>query len=363
MPSADDPRDQMPLRPGRRGIVKALVLNGPLDLELNDLPDPGAPGPGQVRVQVKAVGVCGSDVHYYEHGRIGDFVVEEPMVLGHEAAGVIEAVGRDVKTLAPGDAVAMEPGVPCGSCRECRIGRYNLCKEVRFWATPPIDGVLAEFALHPAAMTYKLPAGMTLDEGALMEPLAVGVHACNRGEVAPGCIVAVNGAGPIGCVTLMAALAYGASQVVVADVVADRLERARELGATTVVDAGSASLAEAVMSVTGGRGADVGIECSGHPSGPQTLVDAAAPGGRVVLVGMGPQPTGLDLVAAMVKEVDLATVFRYAHNYPTAIDLTASGRIPVARMVTDRFLLDEAVEAFEFACAGRPGTCKVMIDV
>ncbi|MCY3693932.1 MAG: NAD(P)-dependent alcohol dehydrogenase [Chloroflexi bacterium] len=343
--------------------MKALVLNGPLDLELSDLPAPGAPEPGQVRVKVKAVGVCGSDVHYYEHGRIGDFVVEEPMVLGHEAAGVVEAVGDGVRSLSPGDAVAMEPGVPCGDCRECRIGRYNLCKDVRFWATPPIDGVLAEFALHPAAMTYKLPAGMTLDEGALMEPLAVGVHACNRGGVGPGCVVAVNGAGPIGCVTLMAALAFGASQVVVADVVPDRLERARELGAETVVDARSESLASAVMSATGGRGADVGIECSGHPSGPQTLVDAAAPGGRVVLVGMGPQPTDLDLVAAMVKEVDLATVFRYAHNYPTAIDLTASGRIPVARLVTDRFPLEDSVAAFEFASAGRPGTCKVMIDV
>ncbi len=343
--------------------MKALVLNGPLDLELNNVPDPGAPGPGQVRVDIKSVGVCGSDVHYYEHGRIGDFVVNEPMVLGHEAAGVIEAVGEGVGSLAPGDVVAMEPGVPCGACRECRIGRYNLCKDVRFWATPPHDGVLAEFALHPAAMTYKLPAGMTADEGALMEPLAVGVHACNRGGVGPGCVVAVNGAGPIGCVTLMAALAYGASQVVVADVLPDRLERARELGAEMVVDAGSKSLAGAVMSLTGGRGADIGIECSGHPGGPQTLVDAAAPGGRVVLVGMGPQPTSLDIVAAMVKEVDLATVFRYAHNYPTAIDLTASGRIPVAQLVTDRFSLDEAVAAFKFARAARPGTCKVMIDV
>ena len=343
--------------------MKALVLNGPLELELRDRPDPGAPGPGQVRVNVKSVGVCGSDVHYYEHGRIGDFVVKDPMVLGHEAAGVIESVGAGVQNLAPGDRVAMEPGVPCGACRECRIGRYNLCKDVRFWATPPHDGVLADFVLHPAAMTYKLPAGMSLDEGALMEPLAVGVHSCNRGRVGPGSVVAVNGAGPIGCVTLMAALAFGASQVVVADVVPERLERALGLGAAVAVDARSESLAGAVATLTGGRGADVGIECSGHPDGPQTLVDAAAPGGRVVLVGMGPQPTRLDIVSAMVKEVDLATVFRYAHNYPTAIGLTASGRIPVQKLITDRFPLAEGVEAFEYACAGRPDTCKVMIDV
>ena len=137
--------------------MKALVLNSPLDLAVRDVPDPGVPGPDEVRVNIRSVGICGSDVHYYEHGRIGDFVLREPMVLGHEAAGVVDAVGEGVESLAPGDAVAMEPGVPCGACRECRIGRYNLCKDVRFWATPPHDGVLAEYVLHPAALTFRLP--------------------------------------------------------------------------------------------------------------------------------------------------------------------------------------------------------------
>lgn len=343
--------------------MKALVLNSPLDLAVRDVPDPGAPGPGEVRVSVRSVGICGSDVHYYEHGRIGDFVLRAPMVLGHEASGVVDAVGDEVESLAPGDVVAMEPGVPCGACRECRTGRYNLCKDVRFWATPPYDGVLADYVLHPAALTFRLPSHLTTEEGALMEPLAVGVHACERGGVRPGSVVAVNGAGTIGCVTLLAALAYGASQVVVADVVPARLERARDLGATVVVDARSESLAEAVMSVTEGRGADVGVECSGHPDGPQTLIDAAAPAGRVVMVGMGPQPTSIDTVAAMVKEVDLATVFRYANAYPTAIELTASGRVSVAQLVTDRFSFDESVKAFEYARSPRPDTCKVMIGM
>ena len=153
--------------------MKALVLNSPLDLAVRDVPDPGVPGPGEVRVSVRSVGICGSDVHYYEHGRIGDFVLREPMVLGHEAAGVVDAVGEGVESLSPGDVVAMEPGVPCGACRECRIGRYNLCKDVRFWATPPHDGVLAEYVIHPAALTFRLPGHMTTEEGALMEPLAV----------------------------------------------------------------------------------------------------------------------------------------------------------------------------------------------
>ena len=217
--------------------MKALVLNSPLDLAVRDVPDPGAPGPGEVRVRVAEVGICGSDVHYYEHGRIGDFVLRAPMILGHEASGVVEEVGADVESLEAGDSVAMEPGVPCSSCRECMTGRYNLCKDVRFWATPPYDGVLAEHVVHPAGLTFRLPGQMTAEEGALMEPLAVGVHACERGGVRPGSVVAINGAGTIGCVTLMAALAYGASQVIVADVVPDRLERARNLGAAAVVDA------------------------------------------------------------------------------------------------------------------------------
>ena len=343
--------------------MKALVLNSPLDLAVRDVPDPGAPGPGEVRVRVQSVGICGSDVHYYEHGRIGDFVLRAPMILGHEASGVVEEVGADVGSLTPGDVVAMEPGVPCGDCRECRTGRYNLCKDVRFWATPPYDGALAEHVIHPAALAFRLPDHMSTEEGALMEPLAVGVHASERGGVRPGSVVAVNGAGTIGCVTLLAALAYGASQVIVADVIPARLERARDLGAAAVVDARSESLAEAVMAATGGRGADVGVECSGHPDGAQTLVDASAPAGRVVLVGMGPQPTKIDTVAAMVKEVDLATVFRYANAYPTAIQLTAAGRVPVAQLVTDRFSFEESVRAFEYARSPRPDTCKVMIGV
>ncbi len=338
-------------------------MNSPLNLAVHDVPDPGEPGPGQVRVQVQSVGICGSDVHYYEHGRIGDFVLKSPMVLGHEAAGVVHQVGEGVESLSPGDLVAMEPGVPCGICTECKSGRYNLCRDVRFWATPPYDGALAEFVLHPAALTYRLPECMTSEEGALMEPLAVGVHACNRGGVRPGCVVAINGAGTIGCATLMTALAYGASKTIVADMIPARLERARRLGAEVLVDARSGSISEAAIHATGGRGADVGVECSGHPGGAQALVDAAAPAGRVVLVGMGPQPTQIDTVAAMVKEVDLATVFRYANAYPTAIELTSRGRTPVAQLVTDRFPFSNAVSAFEFARSPRPDTCKIMIDL
>ncbi len=342
--------------------MKALILRKPGDLAVGEMPDPGPPEAGQVRVRVGAVGICGSDVHYFEHGRIGDFVVDAPLVLGHEAAGTVESVGPGVDGLAPGDRVAMEPGVPCGTCEPCRSGRYNLCPDVRFWATPPVHGALAEYVVHPAALTYRLPATVSLAEGTLAEPLAVGVHACSRAKVAPGDVVAVNGVGMIGCAVILAALASGAAQVIAADVTPERLERARALGAVGTVDVRSRPFVDAIMELTDGRGADVCMECSGVPAGPQTLVGAAAAAGRVVLVGMGPQPVEMDTVAAMAKEVDLFTVFRYAHAYPAAIELAGSGRFDVARLITDRYPFDRAVEAFDRACSPAPDTLKIVID-
>lgn len=341
--------------------MKAVLLRKPGDLLIADVPDPGRPPAGFVRVKVGAVGICGSDVHYLEHGRIGDFVVRAPMVLGHETAGTVAEVGPDVTGLTAGDRVAMEPGIPCGNCDVCRRGRYNLCPHVRFWATPPVDGSLAEYVVHPAAFAYRLPDSMSLADGALIEPLAVGVHACNRGRVSPGDVVAITGGGTIGAVSLLAARAFGASATVISDVVPERLERALRLGATAVADARSEDLGAVVRRVAG-RGADVGIECSGHPNAPGSLIQAAAPAGRLVLVGMGPQPTPIDTVAAMVKELDVATVFRYAHAYRTAINLVKGGRVSVGELVTDRFPFARAIEAFELARRPLPDTGKVMIE-
>jgi len=343
--------------------MKALILNRPGDIAIGEMPDPGPPGPGEVRIRVGAVGICGSDVHFFERGHIGDFVVREPLVLGHEAAGTVESVGAGVDTLTPGDRVAMEPGIPCGRCDLCSVGRYHLCPEMRFWATPPVHGALAEYVVHPAGFTYRLPDDISFEEGTVIEPLAVAVHTCNLVAVAPGDVVAVNGVGPIGCTACLVALARGASRVIAADVVPERLERAVSLGAAAGVDARSGSLSDAVMELTGGRGADIGIECSGHPTGPQTLIRAAAPGGRVALVGMGPQPVEIDTIRAMTGEVALFTVFRYANVYQAAIDLVAGGRVRVAPLITDRYPFDRAVEAFEYARSPRPETLKIIITL
>ncbi len=343
-------------------VMKALVLNKPGHISMNEVPDPGEPGHDEVRVRVGAVGICGSDVHYYEHGRIGDFVVEAPMVLGHESAGTVESVGPGVSHLVPGDRVAMEPGVPCGDCDICSSGRYNLCADMQFWATPPFDGSLAEYVVHPAGYSHLIPDSMSLEQGALIEPLAVGIHACNRARVKPGDSVLIIGAGTIGCVTLLAARAYGAEQIIVSDVVPERLERAMSLGATSVVDGATESLSERVSETTEGRGVDVGFECSGAIPAPMMLLDAATAGGRIVLIGMGNQPVEIDTVTAMVKEVDIRTVFRYTNAFPRAIEMAANDLINVSSLVTDRYSFDNGVDAFDYARNLRPETCKVMIN-
>ena len=212
---------------------KTFYMTGIEKIELGEAPMPKI-GPDDVLIKVQSVGVCGSDLHYYRSGAIGDFKVEFPFVLGHEAAGVVEDVGENVTTLKKGDRVCMEPGVPCMKCEECLSGHYNLCRDVRFWATPPYDGVLSEYISHPAAFTFKIPDNMSFTEGALVEPLAIGLHACNMGGVKLGQTVAIMGAGCIGLVTLLAAKAYGATRIIVGDVLDKRLDKARELGAIAV---------------------------------------------------------------------------------------------------------------------------------
>ena len=343
--------------------MRALVLNATGDLAIRTVDDPGEPGPGEVRVRIGAVGICGSDLHYYEHGRIGDFVVTSPMILGHESAGVVESFGDGVEGFKKGDLVALEPGVPCRRCNVCRTGRYNLCRNIRFWATPPYDGSLAEYVVHPADFTYRLPDGMSLAQGALVEPLAVAVHACNTGRVAPGSSVAIVGAGTIGLACLLIAQAYGATEVAISDVENEKLDRARALGASTVVDAKRQSLSEATLQATMGHGVAVGFEASGHPSAVRDLIAASEAGGRVVMIGMGTGPIHLDTIPAMVKEVEMLTIFRYRHAYPTAIKLIASGQIETSPLVTHRFGFERALEAFEFAKTRPPAACKILIEL
>src|SRR3954454_11782656 len=235
---------------------RAAVLHAPRDVRVEERPVP-EPGPREVLVEIAAVGVCGSDIHYYEHGRIGSFVVCEPMILGHESSGRVAALGEGATRHAVGDRVTLEPGVPCGHCRECRAGRYNLCQDVRFFATPPIDGAFANFVVIHEDFAFALPDSVSDEAGALMEPLSVGVWACQKAGVSAGDRVLVTGAGPIGQLAAQCARAFGATEITVTDVNPHRLELAARTAATRTIDVSKASL--------DGVEADALIECSGHP--------------------------------------------------------------------------------------------------
>lgn len=342
--------------------MQAFVLYPPRELRLEERPIPTI-NADQVLVRIRAVGVCGSDVHYWHQGRIGPVVVEGPMILGHECAGEIVEVGANVAHLRVGDRVALEPGVPCGQCDFCRAGRYNLCPDVVFFATPPVDGAFREYVAHSAAFTFKLPEGMSFEEGAMCEPLSVGIHAVRRGDIALGDSVLITGAGTIGLVTLMAARAAGATMTIITDIQPNRLALARELGATAMADVRSEDALALVQDLTQGKGMDAAIECTGVSSAMLTGLEAVKNGGTVVWVGMTDDEYTLPAVETIRKEADIRGIFRYRDTYPAAIDLIATSRAEVARLITHRFPLNCLPEAMEVALTGRDGAIKVVVEM
>ncbi len=328
---------------------RAAVLHAAGDVRVEERPIP-EPGPREVLVEVTAVGVCGSDIHYYEHGRIGDFVVRAPMVLGHEPAGRVAAVGAEVTRHRVGDRVTLEPGVPCGRCAQCRAGRYNLCPDVVFFATPPVDGAFANFVAIHEDFAFTLPDTLSDDVGALMEPLSVGIWACRKGGVSAGDRVLVTGAGPIGLLAMQVARAFGATELTVTDTNEHRLAVAERTGATRVAAPGEEP-----------EDVDVLIECSGHPAALDAGIRAVRPAGRAVIVGMGPGDTAeVPLSRIQVREIWLTGTFRYANTYPTAIALAAAGRVDLDALITGHYGLDDAEAALRVG-HDDPASVKVMV--
>jgi L-iditol 2-dehydrogenase len=332
--------------------MRVSVLNGPGDVAVVERPVP-RPGPAEVLVRVASVGVCGSDTHYYEHGRIGSYVVEQPLVLGHEASGLITEVGEGVPADRVGQRVSIEPGVPDLTCAQCLAGRYNLCPNMRFFATPPVDGAFAEYVVVHEAFAHPVPDAIGDDAAALLEPLSVGIWACRKARISAGARVLVTGAGPIGLVALQCALAFGATEVAVSDVNPARLALARELGATAAVDArGGLGVLD--------RPPQVLLECSGHPPAIGEAIRALDRAGRAVLVGMGGDEIPLPLSTVQERELELTGTFRYANTWPTAIALVAAGRVDVDRLVTGSYPLDRAEEALT-ASRRDPASVKVVV--
>jgi L-iditol 2-dehydrogenase len=344
--------------------IKAAVLHGIGDLRIEDVPMPAIKNDQDVLVKMAAVGVCGSDVHYYTHGRIGDWVVEQPLILGHESAGIVVEVGSAVTHLKVGDRVALEPGIPCGTCRVCRIGRYNLCRDVLFLATPPVNGAFVEYLVHHAQYTYRLPDSMSLEEGAMLEPLAVGMHATARGEVGGGDSVAILGCGPIGLMTLQAARAQGASLSIAVDLVENRLELARKLGATHTINAKNEDVVRKVEEITAGEGVDIVFETAGTGATVSQTVDVVRTGGTIVPVGLGGDDmVPLNVIKMVVNEIRVVPINRYANVYQRAIPLVADGRIDVKSLITGERPLAEVKDALNLSIKEPESTMKTMIKI
>ena len=343
--------------------MQALVLEKVRSLQLRDITIAETLGPHDVRVRIHTVGVCGSDVHYYQHGAIGPFVVREPMVLGHEAAGIVVEAGSAVTTLRLGDRVCMEPGIPDPGSRATRLGRYNLDPAVRFWATPPVHGCLRPTVVHPAAFTFKLPDKVSFAEGAMVEPLAVGLYAAGKALLKPGEVAAVLGAGPIGTLTALAALVGGCSRVFITDVQPAKLALAATLGPITPINVREENPRELIRAATDGWGADVVFEASGAAAAAAQAIDLLCPGGCAVFIGMPGTPVPFDFVAAQVKEARIETVFRYAHVFPRALALMASGRLNVRSLITEHYAFADGIAAFDYACRMRPTSVKVQIEM
>ena len=341
--------------------MEALVLEQKGVLKIRDIDLPLAVGPDDVKIKIHTVGVCGSDVHYYTHGAIGPFVLREPMVLGHEAAGIVVEVGANVKDFAVGDRVCMEPGVPDLGSRASKLGIYNVDPAVRFWATPPIHGVLTPYVVHPAAFTYKLPERVSFSEGAMVEPFAIGMQAASRARIAPGDVAVVVGCGTIGIMVALAALAGGCSKVFISDFSAQKLAIAGQYPGIIPVNAGEEDFAEVVLRETGNWGADVVFEASGSGKAFETLFDLVRPGGAVVLVGLPVAPVKFDVSSAIAKEARIETVFRYANIFDRALNLIASGKVDLKPLVAETFPFRDSIAAFERAASARPSDIKLQI--
>ncbi len=344
-------------------VNKAAYMTGLNKMEIREIEVP-KPGFGQVLVKLEYVGICGSDIHYFHDGRCADYVVDGDFMLGHECAGVVVELGEGVDSLKPGDKVALEPGVTCGHCEFCKSGKYNLCPDVEFLGTPPIQGCYENYIAFPADMCFKLPENMNTKEGAMVEPLSVGLHAANLAEITIGDSVVVFGSGCIGLVTLLSCLARGATDVTVVDMIDKRLDYAKRLGASRVINSAKCDAVEEIMKITGGVGAAKVFDCSGAPACIEMTPFAVKNGGTITLVGMAPVPEiNYNFAKIMAKEAQIKSVFRYRNVYPLAIEAISSGRINVEQIITNEFDFADIQEAFTRSVSDKNNIVKSVIKI
>lgn len=357
-----------------------MVVHKTNDMRLVPWPMPII-GPSDLLIAVQKVGICGSDVHYFHHGRIGDFIVKQPMVIGHESSGIVLKVGSDITDVfQEGDRVAMEPGVPCEACSQCKVSKYNLCPVLTgvadppaksrqgFFATPPVHGSMARFVAHPAKWCFKLPENVSLEEGAMVEPLSVGLYAAEqRAKVTKGSTVCVFGSGPIGTMVSLVCHALEANRIILVDVLADRLAFVQKFCPVITCHSKGTSeeVAEQIKELNGNQPVDACIDCTGAETCLQAAILCTKTGGAVCMVGMGKPFLNVPLLNAVVREVDLHGVFRYRHTYRRCIQLLSEKKIDVSPLITHRFNFtqESILDAFDHCHTGKDGAIKCMIDV
>lgn len=322
------------------------------------------PNEDEVLVKIDYVGICGSDLHYFEHGKIGNYIVKPPFILGHEASGEVVELGKNVKNLMIGDRVALEPGKTCGHCEFCKKGQYNLCPEVEFFATPPVDGVFQQYVVHKADLCFKLPDHVSTLEGALIEPLAVGVHAAHQAGATLGQAAVVMGAGCIGLCTMMALRAFGVTEVYVIDIMKNRLKKAVELGASGIINSSESNPAETIMNITKNRGVDIVVEASGVEICANQGLEMLVRGGTFVQVAYSSSGfMNLNMGLLCDKEITVKSVFRYRHNYPMAIQAVADGQINLKGIVTNTFDFENVDQAMRECALNKADIVKAVIKM
>lgn len=341
--------------------MRAAVMTGIQEVKMETRKIPDLSG-NDILVKVLAVGVCGSDVHYFEKGRIGDAIVDKPIILGHELSGEVVSTGENVKRLKIGDRVAIEPGVTCGHCDMCKEGRYNLCPEVSFFATPPVDGAFCEYIKIREDFAFLIPDFLSYDEAAFVEPLSVGIHAANRSGLKPGSTVAIMGMGPVGLMAVIAAKEYGATKIIVSDMEPNRLEAAKKLGATDIINISKENANEVIAQLTDGIGVDIAWETAGNANALHSALKSLRRGGKLAIIGLPPlEEIPFNVHTITGGEVDIIGIFRYANTYPKGIGFLASGKYDVKNLITHKYLLEETQEALEQAMTNKSGSIKVMV--
>ena len=345
-------------------MMKAARLYAARDMRVETVPRP-EPGEGELLIRVRAVGVCGSDIHYFADGGIGVTKVTEPHALGHEFSGEVVGLGPGVEGPPVGTRVAVEPAISCGHCESCEEGNPNICPQVQFVSTPPLGGSLVEYLVHPAELVFPMPDNMDYADGAMLEPLGVAIHTVNLAKLRPGDTVAVLGSGPVGLLTLEVARISGAAKAFVTDLEPKRLAAAQRLGADAVLQAGVADPVAWIDELTEGRGVDVVFEAAWAAETVAQAVAMVKPGGLVVIGGI---PSGADLISypastARRKGLTIKMVRRMKHTYPRSMALVQGGLVDVQSLITHRFPLEASSEAFELVDARADGVIKALIEM